>query len=93
MFLINPEREKRVRQRWTLYSRGVPLAVLPSPYRSLVTPILEYITRMQAQEPNSIITFVIPEFVPTGWWAKLLHGQAGIDAFFTLAHEARRRGH
>ena len=75
---IDPTREKRVRERFVLWSRGIPLVVLPSPYRSLVDPILEYIDRLQQQEPNSLVTLVIPEFVPTGWWPKLLHGQAGL---------------
>jgi hypothetical protein len=74
---IDPTRELRVRERFMLWSRGVPLIVLPSPYRSLVDPVLEYIDRLQVQEPNCLISVVIPEFVPAGWWAKLLHGQAG----------------
>jgi amino acid transporter len=75
---IDPAREVRLRKRWTEYSRGVPLAVLPSPYRSLVDPVLAYVDRMQKMEPNSMITLVVPEFVPTGWWPKLLHGQAAL---------------
>ena len=75
---IDPTREARVRERWTLWSRGVPLVVLSSPYRSLVDPIIAYIDLLQAQEPNCLITVVIPEFVPNGWWPKLLHGQAGL---------------
>ncbi len=76
---IDPTREARVRTRWTQWSRGVPLVVLPSPYRSLNDPIVEYIDRLQNQEPRSLITVVIPEFVPTGWFAKLLHGQASLS--------------
>jgi len=75
---IDPAREKRVRERWMLYSRGVPLVVLDSPYRSLVDPIIEYVDRLQQQDPRNLITLVIPEFVPTGWWPKFLHGQAGL---------------
>lgn len=75
---INPTREKRVRERWTLWSRGIPLVVLPSPYRSLIEPIIAYIDQLQEMEPRSLITMVIPEFVPTGWWPKLLHGQAAL---------------
>ena len=75
---IDPAREARVRKRWTQYSRGVPLAILPSPFRSLVTPVSDYIDRLQASEPNCIVTIVVPEFVPTGWWPKLLHGQAAL---------------
>jgi amino acid transporter len=75
---IDPTREERVRKRWTQYSRGVPLAVLSSPFRSLVQPIEDYIARLQSTEPNSLITIIVPEFVPTGWWPKLLHGQAAL---------------
>ncbi|HEX8552910.1 MAG TPA: APC family permease [Abditibacteriaceae bacterium] len=74
----DPQREKRVRKRWTQWSRGIPLVVLDSPYRSLVAPVVEYIERLQKQEPNSIVTLVVPEFVPTGWFPKLLHGQAAL---------------
>jgi amino acid transporter len=76
---IDPTREARVRKRWTQWSRGVPLVILPSPYRSLVEPVITYIDRLQQQEPRSLITVVIPEFVPTGWFAKLLHGQASLS--------------
>lgn len=75
---IDPTREKRLRDRWELFSRGVPLTLLPSPYRSLVTPVVDFIKEIQAQDPRSLVTVVIPEFVPKGPWAKLLHGQAGL---------------
>lgn len=75
---IDPARVERLRKRWTQYSRGVPLAILDSPYRSLVEPVIDYVDRLQAMEPNSIVTIVVPEFLPTGWWPKLLHGHAGL---------------
>ncbi len=73
---IDPTREGRVRKRWTQWSRGIPLVVLPSPYRSLNQPIMEYIDKLHAQEPRSLVTIIIPEFVPTGVGSKFLHGQA-----------------
>lgn len=75
---IDPTREKRVRERWPLWSRGMPLTVLASPYRSLLGPIVEYINKLHAMEPRSLVTVVIPVFVPSGWWPKLLHGQAAL---------------
>ena len=70
--------EQRLRDRWLLFSRGVPLTMLPSPVRSLVDPVVDHIQKIQEQEPRSLITVVIPEFVPKGWFPKLLHGQAGL---------------
>ncbi len=75
---VDPTREARLRKRWTQWSRGMPLVILPSPYRSLGNPVIEYIDRLQAQEPNSLTTVVIPEFVPSGWFATFLHGQASL---------------
>ena len=75
---VDPTREARLRKRWTQWSRGMPLVILPSPYRSLGSPIINYIDRLQEQEPNSLTTVVSPEFVPAGWFANLLHGHAGL---------------
>ncbi|MEO6906432.1 MAG: APC family permease [Abditibacteriaceae bacterium] len=75
---INPDRTQRVEQRWRLYARGVPLTILPSPYRSLVDPVIDYIDRLQRQDPRSNITFIVPEFVPSGILPKFLHGQTGL---------------
>ncbi|HVF85578.1 MAG TPA: amino acid permease, partial [Abditibacteriaceae bacterium] len=75
---VDPTREERLRKRWTQWSRGMPLVILPSPYRSLGSPIIDYIDHLQEQEPNSLTTVVIPEFVPAGWFANLLHGHAGL---------------
>lgn len=86
---IDPTREKRLRERWTLWSRGLPLQILPSPFRSLTEPVLQYVDRLQTDDPNSLVTIVIPEFVPTGWWPKLLHGHAGF-ALAVRLHFRRR---
>ncbi len=73
---IDPTRESRVRKRWQLYSRGLPLTVLDSPFRSLTQPIVDYVGRLQEQEPGCTVMIIIPEFEPSGWFAKLLHGHA-----------------
>lgn len=75
---VDPSREKRLHERWTLFSRGVPLTMLASPYRSLVDPVVQFIEEIQRDEPRSLITVVIPEFVPKGWFPRLLHGHASL---------------
>jgi len=81
---IDPAREKRLRDRWTLYSRGMPLVMLPSPYRSLVQPIIDHITEVQLQDPGCLVTVVIPEFEPSGWFGKMLHGHAAFSLALRL---------
>ncbi len=74
---INPDREQRMRDRWTLYSRGLPLTILDSPFRSLADPVVDYVKRLQSQEPGCRVMVIIPEFEPSGWFPKLLHGHGG----------------
>jgi hypothetical protein len=53
----------------------VTLVTLPSPYRSLLEPLLEYVETVQREEPNGYVTVVLPEFVPRRLWQHLLHNQ------------------
>jgi len=80
----NPERVERLREQWMLYARGVPLVVVDSPYRELVKPVVRYIDKLQWQEPNCIITIVIPEALAENWWTHLLHGQASFTLLWRL---------
>jgi hypothetical protein len=57
---------------------GLPLVVLHSPYRSLLGPHVEYIDRLQAREPEQIVTVILPEFVPARWWQQILHNQTAL---------------
>ena len=55
-----------------------PLVVLTSPYRSLLTPFLDYVNHLLAVGENHVVTIVIPEFVPARWWQHLLHNQTAL---------------
>ncbi len=59
---------------------GVPLVILTSPYRSLLTPLLEYIDHLQSEqgEIRHLVTIVLPEFIPAQWWQHLLHNQTAL---------------
>ena len=74
----DPARTLRLEERWTKGGCGVPLVVLPSPYRSVLRPLFDYIERIQRQSPSGMITIVIPEFVPRHWWQQVLHNQTAL---------------
>ncbi len=82
--LIDPEREARLREKWTLYGRGVPIQFLPSPYRSLAAPLLEFVDELKRRDPGCLITLVVPEAIPTAWWARVLHGQNALMLLWKL---------
>jgi hypothetical protein len=65
-----------LQQKWQEWEFDVPLVGLPSPYRSLVTPIVEYVR--EARETYGRVSVVIPEFVVSRWWEELLHNQSAL---------------
>jgi amino acid transporter len=69
---------ERVRQDWERWGTGARLEILPSPYRSLMEPLLEYIEQLQDAHPDDYITVILPEFVPRRWWQHLLHNQRAL---------------
>ena len=71
---ITPERTKRVKEKWQRHFPDVDLIILPSPYRSVIGPLVDFIDS-HIQEEGHYVTVVIPEFVPAKWWHNLLHNQ------------------
>jgi amino acid transporter len=75
---LDPDRTAKLEEKWGKFGLGVPLVVLTSPYRSLLTPFLDYINHLLAVGENHVVTIVIPEFVPARWWQHLLHNQTAL---------------
>jgi hypothetical protein len=53
------------------------LTVLPSPYRFVVVPIVQFILDLSKKNPGRSIIVVIPEIVEDRWYEFLLHNQRG----------------
>jgi amino acid transporter len=71
---IDPDETEKVRRKWEKWGNGVRLVMLESPYRLFLEPLLEYIEEVaSARQPGEIITIVVPQFVPSGNAANLLH--------------------
>jgi len=75
---IDPERTRKLEEKWGKWGMGVPLIVLSSPYRSLLGPLLEYIDHLQKDDENHVVTIVLPEFIPARWWQLGLHNQTAL---------------
>src|SRR3990172_4307461 len=74
----DPEKTRKLEEKWGEWGCGVPLVVLTSPYRSILGPFLEYLDHIQAQGENHMVTIVLPEFIPARWWQQLLHNQTAL---------------
>jgi len=75
---LDVDQTMRLQQRWIDWGCNVPLVVLESPYRSLITPLFNYIQEVDARYNDHVLTVVLPEFVPAHWWEHLLHNQTGM---------------
>jgi amino acid transporter len=75
---VNSATTDQLRKDWNAWGGRVNLVVLPSPYRSLMEPLLEYIEQAAAEKANDYVTVILPEFVPKRWWQHLLHNQTSL---------------
>ncbi|HEY3839048.1 MAG TPA: APC family permease [Bryobacteraceae bacterium] len=71
-------------KHWTEYAEvpareaGLPppeLVVLESPYRMVLTPILDYILQVEKENPGRHVAVVLPEMVERHWYHYFLHNQ------------------
>lgn len=51
------------------------LVILESPYRKVVSPILEHIWKMERENCDKTIMVLIPQLVETHWYHRFLHNQ------------------
>lgn len=63
---------------WQEWDNGVPLVTLPSPYRSVIRPIVEYVENLRMLSPGELVTVVVPEIVPRTWWEHFLHNKTAL---------------
>lgn len=73
---------------------GLPvpkLAVLPSPYRAVIHPMVDYIHKLERENPNRDISVVIPQLVQKHWYEYFLHRRRGelLAALLLLENEPR----
>lgn len=72
---VDREVTARFEMQWAQWGCGVPLVVVPSPYRSIVGALLDYIEELLDKDQDCWVTVVIPEVLPARWWHNVLHNQ------------------
>jgi hypothetical protein len=75
---LDPAATAQIRRDWERWGGRVKLVVLPSPYRSILEPLLEYIEQVERASPDDYVTVILPEFVPARWWQHLFHNQSAL---------------
>jgi amino acid transporter len=67
------------------------LVVLPSPYRFIIVPIVQYVLELAEKHPDRKIVVVIPELVEDHWYEYFLHNQRARLLEWTLLVRGNRR--
>lgn len=90
---IEPGSGEAVRKKWELWWPDVPLVVLPSPYRSIIGPLQDFLDKTdEVHNDGQLATVVLPEFIPAKWWQSLLHNQTTWLIKTALLYRRRSRG-
>jgi amino acid transporter len=67
------------------------LVILPSPYRFIIVPIVQYVLELAEKHPDRKIAVVIPELVEDHWYEYFLHNQRARLLEWTLLVRGNRR--
>lgn len=103
---VDPKATPAMLHDWEQWDIGVELHVLPSPYRSVLKPLVEYVDSLRCNTMGELVSIIVPEIVPKHWIEHLLHNKTALyirTAFlfkpnvvviavpFLLGHAARLR--
>ncbi len=73
---LNSGDSHEIKEKWNHFWPDIPLVVVPSPYRSVLQPLLDFLDKTDADHNDGQqATVVLPEFVPAHWWQSVLHNQ------------------
>jgi amino acid transporter len=90
---LEPGAAERVKADWEHWWPDVPLVIRPSPYRSIITPLLDFLDETdQEHHDGQQAVVVLPEFIPAHWWQSLLHNQASLMIKTAMLYHRRQKG-
>ncbi|HSZ28109.1 MAG TPA: APC family permease [Chthoniobacterales bacterium] len=70
---------------------GPKLVILKSPYRKVITPILNYIWKLEGENPENVIAVLVPELVESRWYYSFLHNRRAAILKTVLLLKGRNR--
>ena len=91
---MEPDSAERVQVEWERWFPDIPLAVRPSPYRSMVGPLLDFLDEIDEHyNDGQLAAVILPEFIPAHWWQSLLHNQTTWMIKTALLYRRRHHGY
>ena len=73
------EEADALRERWERQLPDVPLVIVESPFRAVISPVVAYLDILdQAWPPDKeapVTIVVLPEYIAKHWWDRVLYNQ------------------
>ncbi len=90
---LEPGTGVKAKVEWEAWWPDVPMVVIPSPFRSIVGPLLQFLDETDAQHNDGqLAAVVLPEFIPGKWWQTLMHNQTAWLIKTALLYRRRKPG-
>lgn len=90
---LEPGTGEEIHEKWERFWPDIPLVVIPSPFRSVIGPLLEFLDQTdQEHNDGQQATVVLPEFVPAHWWEAVMHNQTAWLLKAALLYHRRNLG-
>jgi hypothetical protein len=83
-----PEETPEFLEQWAERGIGVQLDVVEAPFRDLTSPLLEEVRRVTSH-PGTVAAVILPEFLVTRWWHRILHNNRALFVKRQLLFEPR----
>jgi hypothetical protein len=91
---LQPGTAQSVRQAWEKWWPDIPLITIPSPYRSIVGPLIDFLDQYDQQcNDGQQAVVVLPEFIPASFWQNFFHNQTALQIKTALLYRRRHFGY
>lgn len=73
---LDVKETEKLKLAWRAMKFSIPLVILDSPYRSVISPLFDFLDEIDKRDPEKGPAIVVlPSFVPGKLWQHLLHNQ------------------
>ena len=85
--------EEALQRQWNAWFPEVPLVIIPSPYRSVVEPLLSYLEQTDIEHHDGQqAVLILPDLIPASSWHEILHNQSAEEIKNALLYQRRHSG-
>ena len=75
---VDDHEGERLAHQWEEWDIGVDLILIPSPFRSVLRPLVDYVEGLRLNSPGELVSVVVPEIVPRHWLEHVLHNKTAL---------------